>query len=181
MQRRNNTRAAMRLSVHAHVRLGVYASGHTGRPTRTIPLLLGALPVETSALGAPMTRPEPEGPLLPRMGQIPLGAGLRSAMASAERRRLRRRHHPNQVLPDGTERREAHPVARTQPLQDRGHDDAGHAAEVAGSQGDHRLGQPGPLSPRRPQVPQIAAKREDQTAHRQGTGEVRRPAGPPLH
>ena len=55
-QRRNNARAAMRLSVHAHVRLGVYASGHTGRLTRTIPRLLDALPVETSAPGAPMTQ-----------------------------------------------------------------------------------------------------------------------------
>ena len=56
---------------------------------------------------------------------------------------LRGRHHPHQVLPDSPEGRDANQVAGAHPRQER-HGDVPRKAAVAGSQGDHQLGEPGP-------------------------------------
>ena len=58
---------------------------------------------------------------------------------------------------------------------------APRASQVACGTRNHRLVQPRPLPPGRPEVPQEAAHREDQAPHRQGPGALRRPPGAPLH
>ena len=54
-------------------------------------------------------------------------------------------------LPDSPEGRDADQVAGAHPRQER-HGDVPRKAAVAGSQGDHQLGEPGPLPPGRPEV-----------------------------